>query len=1182
VGGTPTDVTSWEDVINEGTPLTFTKAGSGTNMLYNTDEFGYPRVQHQRGDYLSVGGLTVGIPFTVMYVGRLVENGSNNDFGRVMMGPADRVVGMLFAEANNFDKFFSAGDGAALTQSLTRLEKDNRNYNMYIGVYDPDNDERTLRWNSAPYVLPTDISPTSQTGSYTLGRGFQGSIVFHDAYVYALWNKALTAGEIAAVENWVYNEYGNAIARPEFFDTIYGLQYDFDLAKDAVVVSDEITQLTDQQSGVVITPFAGYPNPPYISDLGNGKPAMQGNGADLFLENVVIPDLPDSHSMFMVVKPEAQVYEGRASLGYVQGAGNALSELAVGDSTVIGNWTDHMKAVLPNLDPSLWPDYDTLFSVDNFLKFLEDAPLNSGINRTGFLVFPGVTGGLYPEFERLNFGESRIHTPFIPDGYTRNANGSARFPSNFVVFTGALVRDMSGSSSRPAIGFSINEVGDPLDHFNVYQVGDNGDELAMDVRILDGSITQIRTALVQSYTSWFSTGRANAIQGFYSQKIFSTSDRRSRMNVNWNSSSGTSIGSLVSPFDMTINNGVNGNFDVWVIWCGDKMYNNPNTAEVESRADEFRKFATQRNSSLNYTWSGYPWPHDPNNYPILSDPSGVLYTNVGEQARSVAVDKENVQVIAATTHVSLGSEISVNGEIQGAAGNASVITENRVRLGAGSFNAFVIGRNSIQRYLIYNRYVSGDDFTRVVDKLISEYSVPVISSSAGANLSVWYKSSQVILDGSGDIIGVHNLGNSSSNNLSLKASNPMTLVSNAVNGRPSILHNGVDQNFTTIGNLGITGSQARTVFVVAKAGVAGVFSVMFDMGVVGSGEQFSLRLDNPGDIVTIGVNGGNLSYDRGLTSEWKIYAIRFFDANMKDFYMFENGVLKLTSITAGTNVAINTADSILYVGSTITPSSYYDGEWAEIRIYNDDIGNSRFTEVYNQLASEYGITISQPMPVELIRAMYIGSGEYNGTTWTPLVGNDGATATSTPNQVVDAELGTTVMNLDGVSDYFDVNGLDNTMNPTDNVSVIALFRHLAGITSFWGAVIAQGRGNNSEDFVMFASANGNQNIQSSVGGDYLGVNPMEGYPQSWYMYSYVQSNGEYKRQWANEVQTHDITTGLNYDKDGDDNVRIGRTQNNNTEAALRIACIIFCQSAISDADRILFQNWIKETFNFTP
>lgn len=293
-------------------------------------------------------------------------------------------------------------------------------------------------------------------------------------------------------------------------------------------------------------------------------------------------------------------------------------------TSITGDWTAWMKNVLttPNgILASQWPTYDDFYAIDNFLYAIDDiGDVGSGETLLGFLIFPAFTNGSYAEFEKVNYGRSKSHTPLIPAGIVHTSGTMGRFPNDFTVW-----QDQDGDalrafrSTRPGIGVGVNEGSTSGRGFSVTEEYSNAQDCYFKYERQSTSIdVSLKFWNMTPATTHNMAGSSSGLEGYYHHQVFSTGvhARRERQGgapagIAWTVAAAPASGATST---LKFNEGETGtSLAVGMVAIGQKLIDTFNTTLIRNMTRAFDDFITNGNS---FTYAGYPWSYNPANYPV--------------------------------------------------------------------------------------------------------------------------------------------------------------------------------------------------------------------------------------------------------------------------------------------------------------------------------------------------------------------------------------------------------------------------------------------------------------------------------------------------------------------------------------------------------------------------------------
>ncbi len=234
-----------------------------------------------------------------------------------------------------------------------------------------------------------------------------------------------------------------------------------------------------------------------------------------------------------------------------------------------------------------------------------------------------------------------------------------------------------------------------------------------------------------------------------------------------------------------------------------------------------------------------------------------------------------------------------------------------------------------------------------------------------ANNSLWLRADQGAFPGS-DGANVPTWSDRSGNGNDAANATPTrrpNYIADQLNGKPIVRF---DDNNNSNGDflgantsLGISGAGAATVYFVAK-NTRDNGSTGLSIGDAGSSaglmRHYGLEYD-----LAVRFNNGNRIFDDGFTlDDWTIGGFRNQTGDAYGAYEgFVNGVT-LSEISNGSATAVpNTSDDFFHIGADINSGSrYFEGDMAEVVVYNRALNETQRIIVENYLAAKYNLPIT--------------------------------------------------------------------------------------------------------------------------------------------------------------------------------------------------------------------------------
>ena len=178
-----------------------------------------------------------------------------------------------------------------------------------------------------------------------------------------------------------------------------------------------------------------------------------------------------------------------------------------------------------------------------------------------------------------------------------------------------------------------------------------------------------------------------------------------------------------------------------------------------------------------------------------------------------------------------------------------------------------------------------------------------------------------------------------------------TYKTNIVNGLPVCRFNGVNQAFQNNSHT-IVGSGNYTVIVVASAAsVSARQAAIFGSGVNFSTVQINRNIADLNDQV----NSGGYVYcsEPGgiVAGAWNVITVDWAGSNI---HLWRNGALKNT-----TGATLSSSPGLLTtIGNNVESNLLWDGDIAEVLVYNSSLSSTDRHNVESYLSAKYGITVT--------------------------------------------------------------------------------------------------------------------------------------------------------------------------------------------------------------------------------
>ncbi len=280
--------------------------------------------------------------------------------------------------------------------------------------------------------------------------------------------------------------------------------------------------------------------------------------------------------------------------------------------------------------------------------------------------------------------------------------------------------------------------------------------------------------------------------------------------------------------------------------------------------------------------------------------------------------------------------------------NQSTSTQNGTVQALGSLNANATVTGLTEGTLYYYKLVAGE-ITSSTGKIFLSSSIP------SSNLKLWLRSDLAVTSASsavstwGDVSGLNN------DALQSTGGNQPTLVDNVMNGKSVVRFNGTTSKMSlpTSATLGIQ-SNPYEMFFVARSSYTANPEFLISGGAT---EQFEYHL-NGARFIPI----SSTYLDEGLTGAYTDGNAHIFSARASA----TGGAVRVDGTDGGTSSAniLSSNAGALHLGVRSDGTYYFNGDIAEVILYNTNLSTSDRSTVEHYLANRYAIT-SGALPVEL-------------------------------------------------------------------------------------------------------------------------------------------------------------------------------------------------------------------------
>lgn len=219
------------------------------------------------------------------------------------------------------------------------------------------------------------------------------------------------------------------------------------------------------------------------------------------------------------------------------------------------------------------------------------------------------------------------------------------------------------------------------------------------------------------------------------------------------------------------------------------------------------------------------------------------------------------------------------------------------------------------------------------------------------------------------------------------------LITNAVNGLPSIRFTAANSNSLQITNAIDDFSSGSTVFVVTKPTTMTILDTMVSFGTSltnndyayqfclgNSSGAFLLRNANSGGAFPV----GPVQTPNGAMATGVYGLVEAADTGLGKVSLFSNGGLLAQGLSGVITPSISW--TVGFIGRPPMPANFYDGEIAEVMIYNRLLSGGEMAAVETYLQGRYVIGYSVPAPT-----ISVAGGTLSGPAQVAISSVDGAT-----------------------------------------------------------------------------------------------------------------------------------------------------------------------------------------------
>ncbi|KAF0217542.1 MAG: hypothetical protein FD178_586, partial [Ignavibacteria bacterium] len=281
--------------------------------------------------------------------------------------------------------------------------------------------------------------------------------------------------------------------------------------------------------------------------------------------------------------------------------------------------------------------------------------------------------------------------------------------------------------------------------------------------------------------------------------------------------------------------------------------------------------------------------------------------------------------------------------------NQSTTAQSGTVPGSGSLNVSATVTGLTAETMYYFKLVAATTQSSA-KKIFLSTAIPTTNLKLHLRSDLAVTSSSSAVSSWGDVSGLNNDASQST------SANQPTLVSNSMNGNPVIRFNGTNSKLTlpTSATLGIQ-SNPYEMFVVGKSSSSSIQFLVSGNAT----EQFEYHLSGVG-VRFIPITSAYL--DLGSSGAFTDGNAHVFSARASS----SGGAIRVDGIDGGTSSAniLSSNSGALQIGVRSDGTYLFNGDIAEVILYNTNLSTSDRSTVEHYLATRYGIA-SGAMPVEL-------------------------------------------------------------------------------------------------------------------------------------------------------------------------------------------------------------------------
>jgi hypothetical protein len=278
-----------------------------------------------------------------------------------------------------------------------------------------------------------------------------------------------------------------------------------------------------------------------------------------------------------------------------------------------------------------------------------------------------------------------------------------------------------------------------------------------------------------------------------------------------------------------------------------------------------------------------------------------------------------------------------------------------------------------------------------------------------SGMLVWLKADNGVITSSGNVTNWVNVANNANSAAQATSTAQPTLTASAINGQPAVSFNGTSQ-FMQLSS-SITGlTTAGAVYIVTKPTAVTAGARFFDFG--NGSTSNNIYMSEPTNTgVSLysynGSSGSSITSSSGVTlntAQLLEATLTFLSGSTSTAALYTNSVQGATGVANATS----TARTSNFIGTDFANSLFFQGQIAEIIVYDVGLAASTRYSIEGYLYAKYGITVNPPLISKT-------TGVYTVSQGVTLTGDPGASLFytldgSTPSSLSTPYTGTITIN----------------------------------------------------------------------------------------------------------------------------------------------------------------------------